>query len=84
MTEHLSRSGYSSTATSNAISNSLTAHTANTSVHVTSQEKSTWNSKVDQSTLNNYMLKSQIWCGTEAEYNAITVKDNDVIYLIHE
>lgn len=84
LTEHQSLSGYATTATTNAISNSLTAHTANTSVHVTSQEKSTWNSKVDQSTLNNYMLKSQIWCGTEAEYNAITVKDNDVIYLIHE
>lgn len=32
---------------------------------------------------NNFMLKSQIWCGTQAEYDAITTKDNNVIYLIH-
>ena len=33
---------------------------------------------------NNCMMKSQIWCGTQAEYDAITTKDNNVIYLIHE
>lgn len=32
---------------------------------------------------NNCMMKSQIWCGTQAEYDAITTKDNNVIYLIH-
>jgi hypothetical protein len=41
------------------------------------------NNKADSSTLNNYMLKSQIWCGTEQEYNAIAVKDPNVIYLVH-
>lgn len=61
----------------------FTAHTANTTVHVTQTEKNTWNNKVDSSTLNNYMLKSQIWCGTVAEYEAITTKDPDIIYLIH-
>lgn len=33
---------------------------------------------------NNCMMKSQIWCGTQAQYDAITTKDNNVIYLIHE
>ena len=33
---------------------------------------------------NNCMMKSQIWCGTQAQYDAITNKDNSVIYLIHE
>lgn len=33
---------------------------------------------------NNCMMKSQIWCGTQAQYDAITTKDNSVIYLIHE
>ena len=60
------------------------AHTASTTIHVTQSEKNTWNSKVDSTTLNNYMLKTQIWCGTQAEYDAITTKDNSVIYLIHE
>lgn len=61
----------------------FTAHTASTTVHVTQTEKNTWNSKVDSSTLNNYMLKSQIWCGTASEYEAITTKDPNIIYLIH-
>lgn len=61
----------------------FTAHTGNTTVHVTQTEKNTWNNKVDSSTLNNYMLKSQIWCGTASEYEAITTKDPDIIYLIH-
>lgn len=61
----------------------FTTHTANTNVHVTQTEKNTWNNKVDSSTLNNYMLKSQIWCGTASEYNAITTKDPNIIYLIH-
>lgn len=61
----------------------FTAHTASTTVHVTQTEKNTWNNKVDSSTLNNYMLKSQIWCGTASEYEAITTKDPNIIYLIH-
>jgi hypothetical protein len=33
---------------------------------------------------NNCMMKSQIWCGTQAEYDALSPKQNDVLYLIHE
>lgn len=61
----------------------LSAHTADSTVHVTSTEKNTWNSKVDSSTLNNYLLKSKIWCGTQAQYDAITTKDSETLYLIH-
>ena len=42
------------------------------------------NSKADSSTLNNYLLKSKIWCGTESEYNSIVNKDSETLYLIHE
>lgn len=65
------------------VNNRVNTHTGNTNIHVTATEKETWNNKVDSSTLNNYMLKTQIWCGTQAEYDAITTKDNEVIYLIH-
>lgn len=40
--------GKASTATTTSINNTLTAHTASTSVHVTSSEKSTWNNKQEQ------------------------------------
>ena len=40
--------------------------------------------KVDYTTLNNYLLKSKIWCGTESEYNSIVNKDSETLYLIHE
>ena len=50
----------------------FTAHTSDTTVHVTSSEKSTWNSK------------ASIWCGTMAEYEQISGStDNNTIYLIH-
>lgn len=65
------------------VSNRVNTHTGNTTIHVTANDKTNWNNKVDSSTLNNYMLKSQIWCGTQSEYDSITTKDNDTIYLIH-
>ena len=62
----------------------FSAHTANTTVHVTAAEKNTWNSKVDSSTLNNYLLKSKIWCGTQSAYDSLTTYDPETLYLIHE
>lgn len=62
----------------------FTAHTGDTNVHVTQTEKNTWNNKVSQTTLNNYLLKSKIWCGTQSQYDSITTKDSETIYLIHE
>ncbi len=55
-------------------SNDFTAHTANTTVHVTSNEKQTWNNKPN------------IWSGTEAEWTLISggTLDNQTIYLIYD
>ena len=33
---------------------------------------------------NNCVLKSKIWCGTQSEFDSITTKDSETIYLIHE
>ena len=76
-------SGKADTSAVTNINSGLTSHTSNTSIHVTQTEKNTWNSKVDSSTLNNYLLKSKIWCGTQAQYDAITNKDSETLYLIH-
>ena len=89
LTEHQSLSGYATTAETTNINNSLTAHTANTTVHVTQNEKNTWNSKADQSTTYtktevNNIVNNKFWCGTQAEYEALSTKDNNVLYLIHE
>ena len=140
------------------VNGALTAHTADSTVHVTSSEKSSWNGKQDalsagtgisitdnvisatgggtsytassgisitndeistrigsglrytqDGTLevnstnaiasgntqvplsyvvhsyinNNCVLKSKIWCGTQSEYDAITTKDAETLYLIH-
>lgn len=75
-------SGYVNSAVTN-VNNALTAHTANSTVHVTQTEKNTWNNKADSSTLNNYLLKSKIWCGTQWEYDSIVNKDSETLYLIH-
>lgn len=76
-------SGKADTSAVTNINSGLTSHTSNTSIHVTQTEKNTWNSKVDSSTLNNYLLKSKIWCGTQTQYDAITTKDSETLYLIH-
>lgn len=76
-------SGKADTSAVTNINSGLTSHTSNTSIHVTQTEKNTWNSKVDSSTLNNYLLKSKIWCGTQQQYDAITNKDSETLYLIH-
>lgn len=31
----------------------------------------------------NNIVNNKFWCGTQAEYDALTTKDNEVIYLIH-
>lgn len=32
----------------------------------------------------NNLISNKIWCGTQAEYDALSPKQNDVLYLIHE
>ena len=49
----------------------FSAHTANTTVHITSTERNTWNGKAN------------VWCGTKSQYDAIQNKDANTIYLIH-
>jgi hypothetical protein len=77
-------SGKADTSAVTVINNTLSAHTGDSSIHVTLQEKTNWNNKVDSTELNNYMLKSKIWCGTIAQYNAIPTKDAETLYLIYE
>ena len=83
----------------------FTEHTANTTVHVTSAEKNTWNAKSDFSgdyndltnkptipnytagsgiTISNNVISAKIWSGTLSQYDAITTKNADTIYLIYE
>ena len=51
----------------------FTAHTSDTSVHVTSAEKSTWSSKAN------------VWCGSEADWALISggTLDNNTIYMVY-
>lgn len=86
------------------VNNAVTAHTSNTTVHVTASEKSTWNNKSDFSgnyndltnkptipnytagsgiTISNNVISAKIWSGTQAQYDALSTKDADTIYLIY-
>lgn len=47
-------SGKAETTAVTAVNNALTAHTANTDVHVTTADKTAWNAKVDTSDLAGY------------------------------
>ncbi len=85
-TKQLSLSGVAmSTAVTQEISESVSGKVDTTTYNTyTASTQTTINSKADSSTLNNYLLKSKIWCGTESEYNSITNKDSETLYLIHE
>jgi hypothetical protein len=60
------------------LASDLVDDTNQTNKFVTTNEKTTWNSKVGSSYINN------IWYGTEAEYNAIVEKDSNTLYLLEE
>lgn len=50
----------------------------------TASTETTINSKADSSMLNNYLLKSKIWCGTQSEWAQISGNtDSETLYLIH-
>ena len=72
LTEHQSLSGYATTADTAAINDALTAHTSNSTIHVTANDKSNWNGKANVVEL------------TQAEYDALTTKDPDTIYIISD
>ena len=86
LTEHQSLSAYSTTSEVNTLINQSVSGKVDTTTYntYTASTQTTINSKADSSTLNNYLLKNKIWCGTESEYNSITTKDSETLYLIHE
>lgn len=65
-------SGKADTSAVTAVNDALTAHTANTSVHVTAAEKAEWDSKAEVIEL------------TQAQYDVLVTKDPDVLYVISD
>lgn len=63
-------SGKADTSAVTTVNDALTAHTANTSVHVTSAEKAAWDDKAEVIEL------------TQAQYDVLVTKDPDVLYVI--
>ena len=55
-----------------AVNDALTAHTSNSTIHVTATDKTNWNGKANVVEL------------TQAEYDELTVKDPDTIYIISD
>lgn len=68
------------------------SHSGNTTMHVTSAEKVTWNGKQNALTagdnidITNNVISTvtKFWCGTQSQYDAISVKDPNTVYMIHE
>lgn len=75
-----------------AVNDALTAHTANTNIHVTSAEKSAWDAKQDALTAGaNITISGNVISAeagnniielTQEEYDALVDKDPDVLYII--
>lgn len=86
LTEHQSLSAYSTTNEVNTLINQSVSGKVDTSTYTayTATTQTTISSKADSSMLNNYLLKSKIWCGTQLEYDSIQNKDSETLYLIHE
>jgi hypothetical protein len=73
-------SGEVQTMISQSVSGKVDTTTYNT---YTAATQTTISNKADSSTLNNYLLKNKIWCGTQSQYNSIGTKDPETLYLIH-
>lgn len=86
LTQHQSLSAYSTTSEVNTLINQSASGKVDTNTYTayTASTQTTINSKADSSTLNNYLLKSKIWCGTQSQYDSIQNKDSETLYLIHE
>lgn len=80
-------SGYATTSTTNAISGAVSSHTADSTVHVTSSEKASWNAKSNFSGSYNDLTDKPtiptIWTGTQQQFDALTTKDPNCIYLVN-
>ena len=85
LTQHQSLSAYSTTSEVTTLINQSVSGKVDTSTYTayTASTQTTINSKADSSTLNNYLLKSKIWCGTQQQYDQISPKDPETLYLIH-
>lgn len=67
------------------------SHSGNTTMHVTSAEKATWNAKADASSVynkteidNKLSAKPNVWCGNESEWSAISGStESGTIYLVY-
>jgi hypothetical protein len=51
--------------------------------HYITSGDSVFNSYYTKTEVNN-LVSDKIWCGTQTEYNNLSPKQNDVLYLIHE
>lgn len=81
-------SGKADTTALTQVNNALTAHTADTTMHVTTAQTAAWDAKSNFSGSYNDLTDKpsipSVWQGTKAQYDAITTKDNNTIYLIYE
>lgn len=87
-------SGYAESSAVTAVNDVLTAHTANTTIHVTAGDKLTWDGKQDALTagtgidITNDVISCTVTGGnnvvelTQAQYDALFDKDPDAFYII--
>lgn len=75
---------YATTATTSALNNTLTAHTADTTIHVTSADKSSWNgAATNASNAVTALGGLSLVKLTQAEYDALATKDSNTLYVIN-
>lgn len=80
---------YTKTEVDNLLSNKANASDLSALNTTVGQLSTTVENKADQSTTYtktevNNIVNNKFWCGTQAEYEALSNKDNNVLYLIHE
>lgn len=67
--------------------NALTSHTSNSEIHVTTAQTASWDAKSDFSgsytDLTNKPTIPVIWSGTQADFDLISPKDPNTIYLVY-
>ena len=77
----------------NALKGTVSAHTANTDIHVTAADKTAWSNKQDALTAGDNIIISgnvisttvQYWCGDESQWASISGStDPNTIYMVHE
>lgn len=72
-----------------AITSSITSASTNAEVAGAKAVYDAIDAKADASTTYtktevNNLVNNKFWCGTQAQYDALATKENDVLYLIHE